>query len=117
NYGHGRRYDHGDDFAPRVDAPPVPAQDVDRSSADSQIENDRPTLNDRGQSCSDKSADQHQQNGKEPADSHVMPLCLRTHDEPTVQMIYQVRDAPIELRAHRGHESSQKGGNHESPQG
>src|SRR6185437_10666145 len=98
--GHGGSGDHGADFAPGINAPPVPSQDVNRAGAEADIQYQIPTLLNGSQLHGGVAGAKHQQHGEYTADEHVMFFRGVSYEESFVQIIHQVRTSPVELRAH-----------------
>src|SRR5207249_1749688 len=65
---------HGDDLAPGIHSPPIPAQDVNRTSPAADGENDLPTLQNGSELGGDVSGENHQADGEELADDNVVAL-------------------------------------------
>src|SRR5207302_11438460 len=72
--GDSPRDAHGDNFAPGIHPPPIPAQNVHRSGAAADGENDLPSLQDGSELSSDVSGKNHQSDRKKFADDDVMAL-------------------------------------------
>jgi len=106
--------DSGDDFAPGADAPPIPPEDEHCASAGADAEDDGPSSGNRNELAGDPSASKDEYNGKEFADVDVMLFGVVFDEEAAVEVIDEIRSAPIELRADGGHEGSEKRGDHEA---
>src|SRR6185369_16331679 len=91
---HHSSHHHGADFAPRADAPPVPAQDINRSSPYAKTEHDLLSLANRMQLRSDIAADQHHQDGEKPSHRDVVLLSFLPHHKTPVQIVHEIGDAP-----------------------
>ena len=107
------RAGHRRDLAPRIDAPPEPAQEVDesRSRADRHqqieallrgVENERHA-----------GGGEHEQTSEHAADEHIVSFArLRTNEAP-IEIVDDVRRAPVQVRRERRHICGEHAGNHD----
>src|SRR5207237_3813683 len=83
---HRGSYCHGDDLAPGVNARPVPAQDIDRSGSETDIQDEIPPLVDGVELHSGVAGSEHQQHREDLADDHVVSLGCGPHQEALVEI-------------------------------
>src|SRR5256885_8638162 len=114
NEGKNGGADGGDDFAPGVDAPPIPAKDEHCAGAGTDAEDDGPSRGDRNELARNPSASKDEYDGKKFADVDVMLFGAGFDEEAAIEIVDEVRGAPIELGADSGHEGGEKGGDHEA---
>src|SRR5258707_5538385 len=113
NEGKNGGADGGDDFAPGVDAPPIPAKDEHCAGACADAQDDGPSSGDRNELARNPSASKDEYDGKKFADVDVMLFGAGFDEEAAVEIIDEVRGTPIELSADSGHEGGEKCGDHE----
>src|SRR5690242_18296270 len=114
NEGKNGCADGGDDFAPGADAPPIPSEDEHCTSAGADAEDDGPSSRDRNELAGNPSTSKDEYDGKEFADVDVMLFGVVFDEEAAVEVVDEIRSAPIKLSADSGHEGSEKGGDHEA---
>src|SRR6188474_2621873 len=72
---------HGGDLAPRIDAPPVPAQQEDEAGAGPDLQQDLECLHRISEPKRDEAGKEHKGNGDAAADIHIMLLwCVWPHE-------------------------------------
>src|SRR5438876_8806364 len=116
NEGKNGGADGGDDFAPGIDAPPIPAKDEHCAGAGTDAEDDGPPSGDRDELARNPSASKDEYDGKKFADVDVMLFGAVLDEEAAVEIVDEVRGAPVELGADSGHERGEKSGDHQAAQ-
>src|SRR5205814_1182676 len=114
NEGKNGGADSGDDFAPGVDAPPIPAKDEHCAGAGTDAEDDSPSSGDRNELARNPSTSKDEYDGKKFADVDIMLFGAAFDEEAAIEIVDEVRSAPIELGANSGHEGGEKRGDHEA---
>src|SRR5581483_7882019 len=94
--------DHGDDLAPGVDAPPEPAQQVEQAGAGADLQ-DQVEAALRGLEEEDEGGgeDEEEDGGDAPGED-VVALGGVVADEAAVEIVDEVRSAPVEMGEDRG---------------
>ena len=115
-HGQPDRGQGGGHLAPRVYAPPVPAQDEDEPQPGGGGQQQAPRLGDGVQEEGDDEAQQGHPEREDPRDAHVVGLVRVGPHEAPPEVVDEVRDAPVQLRGHRAHERRQEGRKEEPEQ-
>ena len=113
---HDERRRHRRHLGPGVDAPPVPAEDVDEPRARAQHQQQLPRLADLVHVVG---RDQRQDHGEGDGDAgrhDVVALAGVALDEAAVEVVGQVARAPVHLRGHRRHVGGGERGQHQPAQ-
>src|SRR5580692_22630 len=113
-HGDDERGDHRGDFAPGVDAPPVPAEEKDRTRAGAHAEEELPGGLDAGDVGGGITAEDDQQDDDYFACEDVVFIAGFADQKAAVEIIDEIGGAPIELRADCGHEGGQESGDHQA---
>ena len=112
--GHRQRARHRDDLAPRIHAPPEPSHEVQQSGARADLQNDvervlRRVHQIHGARRRDEEPDRH-----EPSDAHVVTLVGVAPHEPAVEVVHEIRRAPVEVREDRRRIGRDEAADHQS---
>src|SRR6266702_914741 len=115
--GDGERAGHGRDFRPCVDAPPVPAQEIDGSGSGADFHDDLPAAGDGVQIDGDPGGGDDQQDGGESRDHYIVSVAGRGAKEAAIEVGDEVGGSPVELGGDGGHEGGEESGNGEAAHG
>src|SRR5579871_6864697 len=114
NEGKNGGADGGDDFAPRIDAPPIPAKDQNGARARADAENDGPPGGNGNELAGNPAAAENEEDSKNLADVDVVLFGGIFDEEAAVEIVHQIGSTPVELRADGGHERCEKRRDHQS---
>src|ERR1700681_4537880 len=110
--------DHRADLAPRVDAPPVPAQNQDESRAGSEREQEFPGAFYRSEVVRNDGGGEEEKYRRPARNRYVVLLGRGPVEESLVEIVDQVGRAPVELSPDGGHVRSGEARHHEpTPRG
>src|ERR1700733_12092456 len=112
----GKSGDHCGNFAPGVDAPPIPAKHVNTAGAGADLEDDLPAGANGGELRGNVTGGDDQKNGHELRDVDVVAFAGMANEEAAVKIFNDVRRAPIQLSGDGGHEGGKKTGHDDSAQ-
>ena len=98
--------DHAADFRPGCHAPPCPTQNADDAHPGQQSKDHAPALNDRAELGSSDQTRQRDHHGRNVTRIHVVLRGFVRLDVRLVEVVDQIRRAPIHVRVHRGHVGS-----------
>ena len=107
---------HRRDLAPGIDPPPEPPGQQDRPDPRREVEHKREGRADVPVHEGDRHRPGRQHEGHQLGDAQVVPLRGIPPDKPFVEVVHQVRGAPVQLRAQRRDERGEERGQQHAAQ-
>ena len=114
--GGGERGDHCGNFAPGVNAPPIPAKHVHAAGAGADLKDNLPAGTNRSELRGNVAGGDDEQDGDELRDVNVVTFGGAAHQEAAVKIFDDVGRAPVQLGGDGGHEGRKKTGHDDSAQ-
>ena len=114
---HQKGDDHGGDLAIGIDPPPEPAQNEDQSGAGADLQQDLKAFQGiADQRPGDEDRQGHEYDGRQAPDGHQFFIRRLRLDETPVEVVDDIRRAPVEMGGNGRHEGRHQGGQYQAEQ-